>query len=89
MEKILFIAALITFFYCLAKFIEMKFVEKKMKPLKSLVRDAVIVFLSSIAATFVVFNMDGKMTDFLNVMTDTKTAPAIGATEIFTDSPGF
>ena len=89
MEKILTIAVLITVFYCLAKFIEMKFVEKEMKPLKFLVRDALIVFISGTVASYICFNVDGKLMDFLNVMTDTKTAPAIGATEIFTDSPGF
>lgn len=89
MEKILTIAVLITVFYCLAKFIEMKFVEKEMKPLKFLVRDAIIVFISGAAASFICFNVDGKLMDFMNVMTDTKTAPVGGATEIFTDSPGF
>lgn len=89
MEKILAIAVLITVFYCLAKFVEMKFVEKKMTPLKFIVRDALIVFVSGIIASYICFNIDGNMLDFLNVMTETKTAPIGGATEIFTDSPGF
>lgn len=89
MEKILTIAILITVFYCLAKFIEMKFVEKQMKPIKFIVRDAIIVFICGAAASFICFNVDGKIMDFLNVMTDTKTAPVGGATEIFTDTPGF
>jgi len=89
MEKILLIAVLITVFYCLAKFIELRFIEKDTKPLKFLVRDATIVFVSGVAAAFICFNMDSKLLDFMNVMTDTKTAPVGGAAEIFTDAPGF
>ena len=89
MEKILLIAVLVTAFYCLAKFIEIRFIEKETKPLKFLVRDAVIVFVSGVVAAFICFNMDSKLLDFMNVMTDTKTAPVGGAAEIFTDAPGF
>jgi hypothetical protein len=89
MEKILLIAVLVTAFYCLAKFIEIRFIEKETKPLKFLVRDAAIVFVSGAVAAFICFNMDSKLLDFMNVMTDTKTAPVGGAAEIFTDAPGF
>jgi hypothetical protein len=89
MENVLTIAILITIFFCLAKFVEMKFIDKELKPLKFIIRDALIVFVSSISASFIYFNMNGNLADFMNVMTDTKTAPVGGATEIFTDSPGF
>lgn len=89
MEKILLIATLLTIFYCLAKFIELKFIEKRMKPLKYLVRDAIIVFASGFAAAYIGFNINGNLSDFLNVMTETKTGPVAGAVEIFTDLPGF
>lgn len=89
MENIFLIAVFATVMFCLAKFVEMKFVEKEMKPLKFLVRDAVMVFVSTALSVFAYSNMNGSISDFLNTLTETKTAPVGGATEIFTDSPGF
>jgi len=89
MENVFVISFLVTALFCLAKFVEMKFLENELKPLKFLMRDAVIVFVCSVLATFVFFNMDVSLTDFLNVMTETKTAPVGGAAEIFTEAPGF
>jgi len=88
MGKIFIISAIITFLFCLVKFIEMKYLDKEFKPLKFLVRDAVMVFVCSITASFFVFNMDGSITDFFNVLTDTKTLNT-ATTQIFTDEPGF
>jgi hypothetical protein len=88
MEKAFVLASLVTFLFCLVKFIEMKFVDKELKPLKIVVRDAIIVFVCSVAGAFAYFHMNGSITDFLNVVTDTKTLnPA--TTQIFTDEPGF
>jgi len=90
MENIFIISLLTTFLYSLAKIVIMKFVDKEMQPLKELVKDAVIVFSTSLIAVYVFSHMDGNMTNFLNVITDTKTIPAgLGASEIFTDVPTF
>jgi hypothetical protein len=88
MEKVFLISIIITFVFCLFKFIEMKYLDKDFKPLKIMVRDATYVFISSLCATFIYFTMDGNISDFLNVLTDTKTLNT-GATQIFTDEPGF
>jgi hypothetical protein len=88
MEKVFLISILITFLFCIFKFIEMKYLDKDFKPLKILVRDSIYVLISSFVATFFYYQMDGKITDFLNVLTETKTLNT-GTTEIFTDEPGF
>jgi len=88
MGKIFIISAIITFLFCLVKFIEMKYLDKEFKPLKFLVRDAVMVFVCSFVASLFVFNMDGSITDFFNVLTDTKSLNT-ATTQIFTDEPGF
>lgn len=76
--------------FCLARFIEMKFVDKKMKPLKIIVRDSVIVFISAFIANLALSNMGGSIQNFFSVITDTKTiAGGTGATEVFTDTPNF
>jgi len=68
----------------------MKFVDKEMQPLKILVKDAVLVFITSMVATYAFYKMDGNISNMLNVITDTTTVPVgSGVTEIFTDVPAF
>jgi len=88
MEKLFFVATLITSFFCIAKFVEMKYVDKELKPLKIIVRDALIVFASSFLGVLILINMNGTITDFMNVVTDGKSMN-MAATQIFTDEPGF
>jgi len=68
----------------------MKFIEKEkeMKPLKFFVRDAVIVFISTLIAAFAYFHLNTSISDFMNTVTETKVL-ATGSTEVFTDVPGF
>lgn len=88
MEKMFILASLITFLFCSMKIIEMKYVSKEWKPLKHVIRDAVIVFMSSISSLFVFNVSNGSMTDFFNIVTDNKVLnPA--STEVFTGDPGF
>jgi hypothetical protein len=88
MQQVFLISILITFLFCLFKFLEMKYLENELKPLKFFVRDALIVFSSSLVVTYGCFHLDGSITDFFNVMTKNKSLN-IGSTEIFTDAPGF
>uniref|UniRef100_A0A6C0JH29 Uncharacterized protein n=1 Tax=viral metagenome TaxID=1070528 RepID=A0A6C0JH29_9ZZZZ len=67
---------------------EMKFVDKEWKPIKMIIRDAVGVFVCSMVGSFMLFNADSSITDFLNIVTDNKSFN-MSATEIFTDAPGF
>jgi hypothetical protein len=89
MENIIIISLLTTFVFTLVKIVIMKYVDKEMKPLKFLVKDAIIVFLSACAATFAFYHLNGNISQLLNVITDTKTIPVPGTAEIFTDTPGF
>jgi len=66
----------------------MKYLEKEWKPLKYFVRDAVVVFICGSIASFLFFQFDSSIGDFLNVVTDNKTLNA-NAVQIFTDAPGF
>ena len=56
MEKVFIISFLITFVFCVVKFLEAKYLDKEWKPLKFFVRDAIIVFSSAIVASFILFN---------------------------------
>lgn len=88
MEKIFIISIIITGFFCLIKFIDMKFLDKQVKPLKYVIRDAFFVFISSVVSVYFVFYANNNISEFFNVVTNTKNInPA--TTQVFTDSPGF
>lgn len=59
------------------------------KPLKFLIRDALIVFISSMLSTYIYFHVDTNITNLLHILTETKTIPEVGASEIFTGEPDF
>jgi hypothetical protein len=80
MTNIFVIAAIISVTFLLAKFIEMRFIEKESKPLKELIRDALLVYFSVIFANFIIEQINPIMSGGSGVM---KTTP------VFTDNPGF
>ena len=88
MEKVFILSIIVTCFFVFIKVLEMKFVDKEWKPLKIIIRDAFIVFLSAIVGSFLLFQVDGSVTDFLNLVTENKSFN-MSATQIFTDAPGF
>jgi hypothetical protein len=90
MENMLIVAVITTLLFCAFKFIEIRFIEKKieMKPLKYFVRDMVLVFVSSLIAGFFFFGANRQISEFVNTITDTKVIPE-GQAPVFTDAPGF
>ena len=79
MENIFIIAAVISIIFFIAKFLEMRFLDKEPKPLKLLVRDSLLVYFSVICGYFVLEQIK----------------PAINsggsgiAIPVFTDNPEF
>ena len=88
MEKILIFAISITILFCVLKFMEMKYIDKEIKPLKFFIRDAIIVFTSSFLCVYVLLQYDKNITDLFAVVTDTKVFSP-DTTTIFTGEPGF
>lgn len=78
MENIFLISGIIAAVYFLVKFIEMRFILKESRTLKSQLRDGLLVYLSAIIALFIYDNVSdsGKVVN----------NPDIPA---FTGSPGF
>jgi len=66
----------------------MKYIDKEMKPMKLFIRDAIIVFISTLLCCYVFFSYDSYITDFFNVVTDSKVINPAN-TQVFTDVPGF
>jgi hypothetical protein len=80
MENIFIIASLISFFYLIVKFIEMRFIEKDNKPLKVLIKDTLVVYLCVLLGNFIVEQINPSLLG--EEATNT-------VTQVFTDNPGF
>ena len=78
MEKYIIHSGIIAFIYLLMKFIEMRIVIKEVKPIKELMRDTLIVYLSAMVGLYIIdeFMPSGEIVK--------KTV-----TNVFTDMPGF
>jgi hypothetical protein len=87
MEAIVAIIIITTVLYILAKMIEMKYVDREMRPLKELIRDATVVAVSAGVSTFAVFSMNKSMNGFFSAMTEQTSLPAVAP--VFTDNPEF
>ena len=79
MTSIFIVAAIVSITFLVAKFLEMRFIEKESKPLKLLFRDTLLVYFSVIIANF--------MIEQINPIMSGGTKPT--STPVFTDNPGF
>jgi hypothetical protein len=77
MEKYIIHSGIIAFIYLLLKFVEMRITKNEAKPMKELIRDTLIVYLSAIIGLYII---DEFMPDNAVVKT---------ITNVFTDVPGF
>uniref|UniRef100_A0A6C0D7P8 Uncharacterized protein n=1 Tax=viral metagenome TaxID=1070528 RepID=A0A6C0D7P8_9ZZZZ len=75
------VAGIISVVFLIAKFIEMRFVDKESKPLKLLIRDSLLVFVSVLFGLFVI--------DQLKPVIQEGGESAITNPAVFTDNPGF
>lgn len=80
MENIFIIASLISFFYLIVKFIEMRFIEKNNKPLKVLIKDTLVVYLCVLLGNFIIDQINPSLLGSETTNT---------VTQVFTDNPGF
>ena len=90
MEQVFIIAIATVILFSIIKTLETKYLDKseERKPLKFIVRDILIVFASTIAASFAYFTFQNPIRDFFNIVTETPTLNT-ATTQIFTDTPGF
>ena len=77
MEKYIIQSGIIAFIYLIMKFLEMRISKKESKPMKELMRDTIIVYLSAIVGLYII-------SEFMNTKTVTKTV-----TNVFTDATVF
>ena len=53
MDNIFLVAGLISIIFLVSKFLEMRYVDKGAKPLKVLIKDSLLVFISVVAGSFI------------------------------------
>ena len=80
MDNIFLIAGIISVIFFLAKFLEMRYVEKESKPLKFLIRDTLVVYISVITGNFIY----EQVTPVIKETLDNPTTPIA-----FTDEAPF
>jgi len=79
MENLFLIAGIIAAVYFLVKFIEMRFILKESRTLKSQLRDSLLVYVSSVIALFIYDNISDSSSKAL-------VQPDV---QVFTGTPGF
>jgi hypothetical protein len=77
MENIFIYAGIVSIIFLILKFVEMRSVEKESKPLKYLIRDALLVYFSTIAGYFIINQINP-------IMSKNDAIP-----NVFMDNPGF
>jgi|UniRef100_A0A6C0C2T7 hypothetical protein len=88
MEKEFAFSLIIVLLYSLMKFAEMKFIEKEMKPIKVLIRDSFLVFVSSFVGSYLFINHYQTFSNFFSVVTETNMLDMTD-TKVYTDKPTF
>lgn len=80
MTNIFIVAAIVSLIYLIIKFFEMRHVEKESKPLKSLVKDALVVYFCVIIGDFIIKQIYSSA-----IMNGGGNMSA----QVFTDNPNF
>ena len=81
MDNIYIISGIIAFVFFLGKFIEMRFVERESKPLKTIVKDTLLVYVCTIVAFMILEQLKPIMQESAGGAPITQIA--------FTDNPTF
>jgi hypothetical protein len=81
MYNVFILATIISITYFIAKFIEMRFIEKENKPLKVLIKDTIVVYICVVSGSYVLEQLSPMMQ---NVGESISTNPAV-----FTGNPEF
>ena len=88
MEKLLFLAVVITVAFSILKYLEMRYLDKDKRSIKIFLRDAIYVFCASFGILYLAHTFDPLVTEFFHFITGTKRVVA-ETTQVFTGEPGF
>jgi uncharacterized membrane protein len=91
MLKIVALSFLITIIYSIIKFIEVRYIDENKTPksLKLVIRDGLIVLVSSLVCLVIFFQFEKEIMDFFNIVTENKDILINKKVDVFVDGPGF
>ena len=93
MDYLFVIPTIACVLYFLVKFLERKYLtnedDLEKIALKIVVRDAIIIFCTTLTANFIYSNTHNDLDNFFSIITDTKKTNVNATAEIFTDVPNF
>jgi hypothetical protein len=79
MNNIFLVAGIISVIYFIGKFLEMRYIDNEPKPLKILVRDTLLVYVSVVCGNFIIEQLQPVLNEV-----DIQDNPMV-----FTDNPSF
>ena len=79
MDNIFLVSGIISVIFFIAKFLEMRYVDNEPKPLKLLIRDSILVYVSVVIGSFIL--------EQVNPVINETISPSIPLA--FTDNPPF
>ncbi len=80
MDNIFLVAGIISVIFFIAKFLEMRYIDNEPKPLKFLIRDSLVVYVSVVLGSFIIDQLKP-------VINEVELIPA--SPLAFTDNPPF
>ena len=63
MDNIFLVAGIISVIFCIARFLEMRYVDDEPKPLKLLMRDSLLVYVSVVSGSFILEQLKPVIND--------------------------
>ena len=88
MEKVVFFSLVVSVLFLIFKFLEMKYIDHAYKPAREIIRDLLMVGVSSFLGAFILLRNGNSVSKLMDVITDKKISPLDGAS-VFTDNPNF
>jgi len=82
MENLFMISCVVAIIYIILKYIEMKVIDKKIKPFKNVFRDGLVVFFSTLIGSFTLEQIQDLTAENLK-------NSANASSNVFTGSPDF
>lgn len=79
MNNIFLVAGIISVIYFIGKFLEMRYIDNEPKPLKIMVRDTLLVYVSVVCGNFIIDQLQPVLNEV-----DIQDNPLV-----FTDNPSF
>jgi hypothetical protein len=82
MDNIFLVAGIISFIFFTAKFLEMRYINEESKPLKLIIRDTLLVYMSTIIGGFTIDQLQPAINETIKATSEVSPM-------VFLDNPAF